>query len=187
MQYSSVALVVTRSATLGIRNGAAVAAGIVLGDLVFVSLALLGMGILAETMGAFFAIFKYLGGIYLVWLGIGLIRAKEKVAVETVDSRKSTFFTSLMAGLFLTLGDVKAILFYASLFPVFVDMEHLTLTGISTIIAVTVFTVGGVKLAYALLAHRIVFRLQAQGAKKLTRLTAGGLLIGAGTYLVTKT
>ena len=42
----SVALVVTRAATLGIRDGAAVAAGIVVGDLTFAALAILGMSAL---------------------------------------------------------------------------------------------------------------------------------------------
>lgn len=63
---ASVALVVTRSATAGFANGVAVALGIVVGDLLFVALAILGLSLLAETMGAFFAILKYLGGAYLI-------------------------------------------------------------------------------------------------------------------------
>jgi len=183
---ASVALVVTRSATLGVRNGAAVAGGIVLGDLIFVCCAILGMSLLAETMGAFFAIFKYLGGIYLVWLGIGLLRAKDEVPLRSVDTRGSTLLTSFVSGLFLTLGDVKAILFYASLFPTFVDMTHLTPVGIAIIVLITILTVGGVKLAYAFAAHRIVSRLQTHKAQKYTRLTAGTLMVGAGTYMVAK-
>lgn len=183
---ASVVLVITRSATLGVRNGVAVAAGIVIGDLIFVSLAILGMSLLAETMGAFFALFRYLGGIYLVWLGIGLLRAKGEVALSFVDSRGSTLLTSLGSGLFLTLGDVKAILFYASLFPTFVDMANLTVTGVAAIVSITILTVGGVKLAYAFAGHRIVSRLQTRQAQKYTRLTAGGLMVGAGTYLVAK-
>jgi threonine/homoserine/homoserine lactone efflux protein len=48
---ASVALVVTRSATLGIKNGISVACGIVLCDLIFVALAILGMGFLAKQWG----------------------------------------------------------------------------------------------------------------------------------------
>jgi len=144
------------------------------------------MSVLAETMGAFFAVFKYLGGIYLVWLGIGLLRAKGEVPLRSVDSRGSTLLTSLVSGLFLTLGDVKAILFYASLFPAFVDMANLTVAGIAAIASITILTVGGVKLAYAFAAHWIVSRLQTRQAQKYTRLTAGGLMVGAGTYLIAK-
>lgn len=183
---ASVALVITRSATLGVRNGAAVSAGIVAGDLVYVLLAILGMSVLAETMGTYFAIFKHIGGIYLIWLGVSLLRAKGSVALQAIDSRGSTMATSFVSGLFLTLGDVKAILFYSSLFPSFVDMANLTVTDITAIVSITIFTVGGVKIAYAFAAQRIVSRLQTRKAQKFTRLSAGSLMVGAGTYLIVK-
>ncbi len=66
---TSVALVVARSSTAGFLNGAAVAAGIVLGDLVFVFLAVLGMAALAEVMGGLFLILRYAAGGYLSWIG----------------------------------------------------------------------------------------------------------------------
>lgn len=183
---ASVALVVTRSATLGVKNGAAVASGIVIGDLVFVSLAILGMSVLAETMGAFFAIFKYIGGAYLIWLGVGLLRSKKEILLQSDGSRRSTLLTSFASGLLLTMGDVKAILFYASLFPTFVDMANLTVASISAIVTITIFAVGGVKLAYAFAAHSIVSRLQKRHAQKYIRSTAGCLMVGAGTYLIAK-
>ena len=59
MPSTSVALVVTRSATLGVGNGIAVAMGIVLGDLVFIMLAILGLSVVAEAMGNLFVVIKY--------------------------------------------------------------------------------------------------------------------------------
>lgn len=50
MPSASVALVVTRSATLGVANGLAVSAGIVLGDLVFITFAIFGLSVVAETL-----------------------------------------------------------------------------------------------------------------------------------------
>lgn len=183
---ASVALIVTRSATSGIRNGAAVTAGIVIGDLVFVFLAVFGMSVLADTMGAFFAFFKYVGGGYLIWMGIGLLRAKGSTALASEDSRGSSLLASFTCGLFLTLGDVKAILFYAGLFPTFVDMRNLTLNNIVVIVAITILTVGGVKLAYAFAAQRIVSRIRSARAQEYAGRSAGGLMVGAGTYLIVK-
>ncbi len=183
---ASVALVVTRSATLGFKNGAAVTAGIVMGDLVFVTLAILGMSILAETMGTLFALFKYVGGIYLIWLGIKLLRSPATVNLDIVDSRRSTLLASFAAGFLLTLGDVKAILFYASLFPTFVNMADLSAAAIVTIVLVTILTVGSVKLIYAFTARRIVARLRTQRTQKYAQLAAGSLMVGAGTYLIAK-
>ncbi len=184
MPSSSVALVVTRSATFGIRNGAAVASGIVLGDLVFVVLAICGMSALAESMGAFFGILKYAGGAYLIWLGVGLLRSRKKEIAETTGSQRSTLFASFLSGLLLTVGDVKAILFYASLFPAFVDMASLTTVDIVAIVVVTMVAVGGVKLAYAFGARRIALRLRMQRNQKTMRTVSGAVMVGTGTYLI---
>lgn len=184
---ASVALVVTRSATLGLANGAAVALGIVLGDLVFVVLALLGMGLLAETMGAFFALLKVAGGAYLIWVGIGLLRAKHRMDLhQTSAGAKVSLCLSFLSGFILTLGDVKAILFYASFFPTFVEMKTLTATDISVIVSVTIVAVGGVKLAYAVLAKQVIARMQSRRAQKWSRSAAGCAMVGAGTCLIAK-
>ncbi|KAF3981550.1 MAG: LysE family transporter [Methylococcales symbiont of Hymedesmia sp. n. MRB-2018] len=79
---AGVALVVTRTATLGTANGIAVSLGIVLGDLVFILLAILGLSVVAETMGSLFMVVKYFGGAYLVWLGISLLRHKGRAALK---------------------------------------------------------------------------------------------------------
>jgi len=65
---TSVALVVARSTSAEFSNGMAVTAGIVVGDLVFVFLAVFGMVALAEVAGSFFLILRYLAGVYLFWL-----------------------------------------------------------------------------------------------------------------------
>ena len=183
----SVVLVVTRAATLGIRDGAAVAAGIVVGDLTFAALAILGMSALAETMGTFFAIVRYIGAAYLIWLGFSLICSRKSTAVPTANFGGSTMIASFASGLLLTLGDVKAILFYASLFPTFVDMAHLTVLDIVVIFVVTALTVGGVKLIYAFAAQSIISRLHTQRSHRHARNLAGSLMIGTGTYIIAKT
>jgi len=183
---ASVVLVVSRSATLGFANGAAVCLGIVLADLLFVSLAIFGLGVLAETMGPTFAVLKYIAGGYLLWLGLSLFRSKRKVDFEEAGPSKFSLWASFASGFILTLGDVKAILFYASLFPAFVDMASLRVRDVAVIMIVTILAVGGVKLAYAYAAQRIVSRLQNQKTQKLARFTAGGLMLGAGTYLIMK-
>lgn len=183
---ASVALVVTRSATLGIQNGILVACGIVLGDLIFVALSILGMGYLAETMGSFFVILRYVGGAYLIWLGFSLLRSNGKVNLIQSDTSKLSLLASFASGLLLTLGDIKAILFYASLFPAFIDMSNLRVSNIVAIVVVTIIAVGGVKVFYAYSAQRIAKRFQNQKAQKLTKSTAGCCMIGAGVYIITK-
>lgn len=182
----SVALVVARSATSGFANGAAVASGIVLGDLLFATLALLGMSALAETVGSVFIVFRFLGGGYLVWLGVDLLRSSRESSAAFDDSRPSRMAASFAGGLLITLGDVKAVLFYASIFPAFADMAALQASDILAIICITAITVGGVKLIYALLAKRLTNRFRNLASRRRSKLAAGSVLMGAGAYVITK-
>jgi threonine/homoserine/homoserine lactone efflux protein len=186
MPSSSVALVVARSVSAGRVSGAFSALGIVAGDLVFVAMALIGMSIVAEWLAAFFAVVKYCGGAYLIWQGFCLLKLKSSQTVQCTTNRASSFAADFLAGLFLTLGDAKAILFYASLFPALVDMERIGLWDISLIAAITVVTVGGVKLAYAIFASKIVDKLRGQVLSEAPRKLGGALMIGCGSALIAK-
>lgn len=186
MPSTSVALVVARSATMNLANGIAVAMGIVLGDLIFVVLAILGLTALSGMMGGFFVAVKFAAGIYLIWFGIGLIRSRTKNWTCTYSGTGNGVSASFLAGLFVTLGDIKAIVFYASLFPAFVDISALTLPDTAVILFVTVVTVGGVKLAYAFAATKVMAMSKELGAGNKARLASGVLMVGAGTYLIAR-
>ena len=183
---SSVALVVARSSTAGVWNGAAVAGGIVLGDLVFVFIAVLGMTALAEVLGSFFLVLRYLAGVYLVWLGVSLLCTQAASPVRSNGHSASSLSTSFGSGLLITLGDVKAIFFYASLFPAFIDLSAITPMDVAVIAAVTVVSVGGVKLGYAFAARSIVSRISAVRTRRALTRAAGGVMLGAGAYILAK-
>jgi len=184
---ASVALVVTRSATLGVGNGVAVSAGIVLGDLAFIGLAVFGLSVLAETLGSLFLVIKYLGAIYLLWLGLSLLRTKRgTTAPANAGNRRGSLAASFLAGFALTLGDVKAILFYLSLFPLFVDLSALQAPDVLTIMCITVASVGGVKMLYALSARKLAMMARELKFESAARKTAGAIMIGAGSYVVAK-
>lgn len=183
---TSVALVVARSATMNLANGVAVSMGIVVGDLIFVMLAILGLTALSGMMGSLFFAIKFAAGIYLIWFGITLIRSRTKKITFEYSGTSNGIFASFLAGLFVTLGDVKAIFFYASLFPAFVDVFALTLPDISVILLVTVVTVGGVKLSYAFTATKVMLMSKGLAIENKARLASGTLMVGAGTYLIAK-
>ncbi|MEL7430256.1 MAG: LysE family translocator [Pseudomonadota bacterium] len=191
---SSVALVVARSAMHGRVNGYATALGIVAADLAFVALAILGMAALAEQMGAFFVVVKYLAAAYLVWLGFSLIRSQFGTSgAHAASSREaaarttgSNLVASFAAGFLLTLGDVKAILFYASLFPTFLDLGALTSTDIATVVVVTILAVGGVKMVYAALSERIAGAASGLEHVRNLKLASGAMLMTIGGYLALK-
>ena len=184
---TSVALVVARSAAYGVANGIAAAAGIVLGDVVYVSLAIIGLSVVAETLGGLFVFVRVLGGLYLLWLGFSLlIKSDQAIITASGNHNKRSLVTSFMAGFILTLGDVKAIVFYASLLPAFVDLSAIRSADIVVIMLITLFGVGGVKSVYAIFARKVAIYAQKSDIQITTRKAAGSLMICAGGYLVVK-
>lgn len=187
MPSSSVALVVARSISAGRARGAWSALGIVVGDLMYVLCALLGLGVLAEWLGSLFVVIRYCGGAYLIWLGIRLIKSAPSEEIQPGSNLPFSPAADILAGLFLTLGDVKAILFYASLFPALVDMTLITPLDMCLVAVITATSVGGVKLTYVMLASKVVAQLRGKAASRVPRRLGGALMIGCGSVLVTKT
>ncbi|GAB3369476.1 LysE family translocator [Spongiibacter taiwanensis] len=183
----SVSLVVLRAATGGFVGGAAVALGVVIGDLIFVLLALTGMAAIAELLGSLFVGVKILAAIYLIYLGLRLLHKPLMQPVTTAPRVSgSGFCGGVAAGLLVTLGDIKAILFYASLFPAVVDVGQIGAVEISLIVIVTVVAVGGVKLAYAATARHLVGRWLRSGRQRPLERAAGLGMVGAGGYLLVR-
>jgi len=177
-------LVVTRAATLGVTDGIAVAFGIVVGDLVFVLLVLLGLSVVSKTLGNLFLIIKYLGGAYLIWIGLTLWLSQNKTSITAIERPLGSLVESFLAGLFMTIGDVKAIIFYISLFPIFIDSESVDLIDIGIILTITIIAVGSVKITYTILATKIVKTNLKPTVAIIIKRIAGGYMISAGSFLI---
>jgi threonine/homoserine/homoserine lactone efflux protein len=180
----SVLTVSTRSATSGFIHGVFTAMGIVVGDIIFIIIAIWGLSFLAETMGNLFFLIKYVAGIYLIFLGIGLCRLKSQ-NVQTGEVKGTSLLSSFLTGLFITLGDQKATLFYLGFFPAFLDLSKVSYLDTIIIIAVAILSVGGVKLAYAFMADQARLLISSKMRKGIN-IAAGCVMIAVGIFLIIK-
>jgi len=183
--------VVARTLAADFRQGFAITVGIVIGDFVFITLALVGLTALFEFMGGLFAIVKYIGAAYLFWLGTSLLVAK-KADTEVKPKTETSYLASIVAGLLVTLSNPKAILFYFSFFPAFVDLGNLSLLDATIIYAIATIAVGGVMLVYAYAFHqaKLSARLSMGESSRVgqwLRYGAGALLISSGVLVVART
>jgi threonine/homoserine/homoserine lactone efflux protein len=180
----SVLTVATRSATSGFIQGVFTTLGIVVGDIIYIIIAIWGLSLLIATMGSFLVVIKYLGGAYLIFLGITLWRSNAKtIAVET--SQKASSVASFLTGLSITLADQKATLFYLGFFPAFLDLTQISYGDTLIIIAITIIAVGGVKLGYAFMAAKARL-LITSNTSKILNILAGCVAIAVGVYLIFK-
>jgi threonine/homoserine/homoserine lactone efflux protein len=90
-----------------------------------------------------------------------------------------------LTGLFITLGDQKAILFYLGFFPAFLDLSAISYFDLNMIIVIAIVAVGGPKLYYAYLADRASLFNHSR-AYKGTKIIAGSVMIAVGVFIMVR-
>lgn len=116
--------------------------GHVIGDVLYVSIAIFALSILAQTIEQSMIYVKFFGAIYLLYIGIQQYRSKG-VSFEADKDKKSSI-KLLFAGFMVGGTNPKTIIYYLSFLPIFIDLKQLTLaTEIEVIVVVglTVFFV----------------------------------------------
>ena len=148
-----VIVVVARSLDSGFRQGLVTAMGVLSGDFVFISLAVFGLAALAELMGNLFVIIKYIGAVYLIYLGFNLITAKSSTE-DAQAPKPAKHSTNFLVGLMTSMSNPKVILFYFSFFPAFFDLESLSLIDVAALFLIATFSVGAVMAGFAYVAAK---------------------------------
>ncbi|HBC55786.1 MAG TPA: hypothetical protein DCZ03_01350 [Gammaproteobacteria bacterium] len=179
----SVLTVCTRSISHGFFHGALTSLGILMGDLIFIAIALLGLSFLAELLHDSILWVKLFGAAFILWFGFSLLQTRSTKPQTTAHDSNQTL-SSFVAGLSITLVDTKAIAFYIGFFPAFIDIDTLRVADTLIILAVTVAAVGGAKLFYAYWSARTGNLINDKMSKNLSSLTGIILLlIGGGIIL----
>jgi len=178
--------IIARSFSSGKLQALYMTVGIVLGDYIFIVLALFGLSALAEVMGTAFFIIKYLSAAYLIWLGIQLLRTKAK-SIDIEASKDSSLISNLLTGLFITLGNPKAIIFYVGFFPAFINVNEVTFYDASLIMLAATFAFGSVNMFYSLLALKAKNTFKSPNATTVINKTAGTIMVSTGALVAIKT
>lgn len=112
--------VVRSSMTRGARAGVLTSVGVSLGLGFYATLSLLGLSaVLLQYQWLTWAV-RVLGGVYLIYLGIKLVRAKP-VTVAEAELEGPVRGSTLVFGFLVTLTNPKAIVLFASVFATAVD------------------------------------------------------------------
>ena len=182
----SVFAVVARSIASGFAHGLVTVLGIMVGDLLFIILAIYGLSAIAETMNAFFFLVKYIGGAYLIWSGIKLWQSRSQF-VDFEEIKESSWLSSFLSGLLITLGDSKAVFFYISFLPAFLELSSISIMDTIAVVTIATIAVGGSKLGYAYMGDRARSLFNNSKSKKRMNVAAASVAICTGIFLITKT
>ena len=150
----TVLLVLSYALSQGKRVAIASASGVALGDLIAMSLSLAGLGALVLASATLFTVLKWVGAIYLVWLGIKLLRASPNATLPPTERDVEARAVFTHAALVTALNP-KSIAFFIAFVPQFIT-PHAPLAPQFTILITTFVTLGGLNaLLYALAADKL--------------------------------
>ncbi|MCP3873843.1 MAG: LysE family translocator [Desulfobacteraceae bacterium] len=177
--------VVSRSLASGFIPSLGVIVGIIIGDIFFLLFAILGLSVIAQSMGNFFVVVKIIGGAYLIFLGIKIWISKP-VPVQEANRKKNMKYGNFLSGLFITLSNPKVILFYCGFLPTFMDLSSLSKFDICIVATTVSIVLASVLVIYAYLANRArLFFYSSRSVRRLNK-AAGGVMIATGAVIAAK-
>ncbi len=182
----TILLVITQSVAHGRAAALPLVAGVVLGDTVAVALSLLGLGALLAASAVWFAVVKWLGAAYLIYLGVRFWCDSGKGIAPTATDTDTDAARSLFGQAFLvTTFNPKGILFFIAFLPQFVTPTADVLAQL-VILAATFIVIGGITaMCYAVFAGALKRFLQAENVRRRFNRCGGAALIGAGVFAAT--
>ena len=179
-----VTLVVANSLSHGSRSGLATVVGASIGNAILLGATAIGLVAFFALMSEIFEVVRWVGAVYLIWLGLKAWRDHGGEASALAPAAAQSSRTVFLQGFLIAITNPKAIIFYIAFLPQFVD-AHLPagpqlMVMIGTMIVMAFLSDS----AYALLAGRARGWFTAPSRRRLQARTTGTLLIGLGCGLL---
>ncbi|WP_431290825.1 LysE family translocator [Burkholderia cepacia] len=178
-------LVMSRTLSDGTRAGLVTAAGVSVGLLVHTMLATLGLGALLQASEWLFTVLKVAGALYLLYLGITLLRSSGELTLASGDGAQASRLRTFAQGALSNVSNPKVALFYLAFLPQFVPAgaahPMLSLFVLGATFAGLTFLVKGPVAVFAGLLSASIRR----NPRILTRMhrVSGVVLLGLGVKL----
>ncbi|MGL5323891.1 MAG: LysE family translocator [Aeromonas sp.] len=179
----------TLSMTLGMSLGVRRTLHMMWGELIGVGLvsvlSVIGVAAIMLNYPGIFTAFKYVGGAYLVWLGIQMWQAKGKMAIPAdLSAGQQTSAMGLAVQGFVTaIANPKGWAFMISLLPPFISASKPMVPQISALVALILVIEFSCLLLYASGGRTLRHFLAKSGNVTLMNRIAGTLMLGVGVWL----
>jgi threonine/homoserine/homoserine lactone efflux protein len=180
----SVAALVARVLTRGPRDVMPFLAAMWIGEGIWLTCAVAGLAAIAETFHWAFVAIKWLGVCYLLYLAWKMwsAPAAEEGTLPEVRSPWRMFF----AGMTITLGNPKIMVFYMALLPSIIDMTAVTPVVWMQLVATMLVVLIVIDLSWVLLAAKARGFLRSRRAVELANRASAGTMAGAAALIATR-
>ncbi|MER8500418.1 MULTISPECIES: LysE family translocator [unclassified Mesorhizobium] len=181
----SIAALVARVIAKGFRDVFPFLLAMWIGEAIWLSLAVFGLAVVAQTFHYAFVVVKWAGVSYLGWLAWKMwtapVEAKEG-SLPREDSPAKLFF----AGMAVTLGNPKIMMFYLALLPTIIDLGSVSVVGWVELTATMAVVLVAIDLTWVLAASQARKLLRSKRAMKIANRISAGTMAGAAAAIAAR-
>ncbi len=178
----SILPVIRYSAAHGRRANIPLVAAVGLGDSSPLVVSLLGLGALLATSAFWFMVVKWAGGLYLLYLGIKLLRAGFASAALAAPAAPCSRWRLFASTYLVTALNPKGTVFFVAFLPQFINPGASTTRQLGVLAATLVVMATLIALLYAVFAASVHKVLASQRTQRHFNLAGGSLLSTAGLW-----
>ena len=160
-------------------------AGIALGDVTYLTVAVIGLAAIAKTFASAFIVIKVLGGAYLLYLAY-MFWTSDAGLTKVQRAKEKSATGSFVEGYFVTLGNPKTIVFYLALLPTVMDLNNVHFAQWAVLAVLTILIIFAALAPYAVLAAKARNMMTQPSALKRLNRFAAAFIGGAGTLILSE-
>lgn len=181
----SIAALVSRVLTNGLPEILPFLVAMWLGEAVWLTLAAAGLAVVAQTFGIVFVALRYLGAAYLLLLAWRMWSAPTVMPDQGPPAGQRPW-RMFAAGLLVTLGNPKIMVFYLALLPTIIDLGGLGPLGWAELALTMLAVLAAVDIGWALLAARARRLFGSPRAVRIANRTSASVMAGAAAAIAAR-
>lgn len=181
----SIAALVARVLSRGARDVLPFLLAMWVGEAIWLSLAVAGLAAIAESFQPVFVAIKWIGVGYLLYLAWKMWFSEPAEPGEAIPESRSAL-KMFIAGLTVTLGNPKIMIFYVALLPSIIDLAGVTPVGWLELLGAMFLTLVVVHLSWVMLAARARQFLRSRRAVRIANRVSAGTMAGAAAAIAAR-
>ena len=174
---------IARAMAGGFHAAWPLALGVVVGDVIWPLIAVLGVTWIVSTFTGFMEVLRWVACLTFLVMGWLIIRHADRTIAKDSRLTRPGMWAGFLAGVAVILSNPKAILFYMGVLPGFFDLTRLTWADIAVICVLSMIVPLLGNLILAVFVDKARSLLTSPAALRRMNVTAGMLLICVGLVI----
>ncbi|RFC68542.1 MULTISPECIES: LysE family translocator [Mesorhizobium] len=181
----SIAALVARVISRGMRDVFPFILAMWIGEAIWLSLAVFGLAVVAQAFHQAFVLLKWAGVFYLLYLAWKMWNAPAATDAEELPKSDSAI-KLFAAGMAVTLGNPKIMLFYLALLPTIIDLNSVTILGWAELTLTMFAVLAVIDIGWALVAAQARKFMKSPKAVRSANRISAGLMVGAAAAIAAR-